>query len=49
MRTAEQSSEVRRAVVAFLLGLALGALIGLLGRRSSDDDSEAGWDGGSGS
>ena len=28
-----ESSEVRRALLGFLLGIALGALIGLMGRR----------------
>ena len=30
---AAESSEARRALLGFLLGVALGALIGLMGRR----------------
>jgi hypothetical protein len=35
--SAAESSEARRAVFGFLLGVALGALIGLLGRRGPAD------------
>ena len=34
---AAESSEVRRALLGLLLGIALGALIGLMGRRGRSE------------
>ena len=34
---AAESSELRRALLGLLLGVALGALIGLMGRRGRPD------------
>lgn len=51
--SAAEGSEARRAILGFLLGVALGALVGLLARRgSSAGESGAGesrWPGGSAS
>lgn len=41
---ATRASDARRALLAFLMGVALGALVGLLARRPREDEQ---WPGGS--